>query len=291
MAQSFNYQNAPEWIKDGRMTKRLYGDFALLKNTNLYLEKYSEASTMLDNISFIYESIKSKITDKISTAENAKKSTKNLQKKLNTINSDCAFLQRLYSYYKDIIFAGFDFNDEFSCFLDLVASALKKNVPLNKMKLYSYVTTLSEYVTSAHTVIFYATEIEIAHTILTLEINNSPLSDFDKAHTLDVEDCSYYWKMRILKNMWGSMANALDRTLDFGKPLDVLNINNNYEILPSAEELSTLQQPLDNRSYYKWLVKNIVEMRTKIRTKENIYFAEDRQKAELETDQEIKTRL
>ena len=159
------------------------------------------------------------------------------------------------------------------------------------MKLYTYITTLSEYITSAHAVIFYATEIEIAHTILTLEINNSLLSDFDKAHTLDVEDCSYYWKMRILKNMWGSMANALDRSLDFGKPLDVLNINSSYEVLPSAEELSTLQQPLDNRNYYKWLVKNIIDMRTNIRAKENIYFAEGRQKAELEAEQLINARL
>ena len=79
MAQSFNYQNAPDWIKDGRMTKRHFGEFALLKNVDLYMQKYNEASTMLDDISFIYESIISKIADKINAAEKAKKSTKKIK--------------------------------------------------------------------------------------------------------------------------------------------------------------------------------------------------------------------
>ncbi|MFA5758278.1 MAG: hypothetical protein WCX32_00965 [Clostridia bacterium] len=285
MAQSFDYRNAPDWIKDGRMTKRLFGDFAMLKNTNLYMQRYSEASTMLNSIFFIYNPEILKINNQISVASNAGKTIKKLSKNLDMLNDDYVFLQKLYSYYKDIIFAGFDFNEEFLCFLDLIGGAVKKGITLDNMKLYPYILTLSEYITSAHSVIFYATEIEIAHIIVKQEIINSSFSNFDIAHHLDKEDCSYYWKMRKIKNMWGSIANALDRALDFGKPLNVINIKENYEVLPSAEELLILQKPFYNRSYYKWLVDKIINMRTEIREKENLYYKNNKEKAILENNE------
>ena len=210
MAQTFIADNSPEWIKDGRMTKKLFNTFSMLKTPNLFIENYLNADVMIKSIEQAYEPILQEYNDKINNAitSNNARLAKKYALRTAIITEEYDFLINTYSLFKDVVFTGFDYTVKLSSFLTQIEKAVSKKIPISSLPFYKELVAINEHLLAAHITVFYATEIEETHKKITNYISSSPwLESYEKSQILDNEDYYYYHKMREIKHDWGCMSS------------------------------------------------------------------------------------
>jgi len=226
--KNINYNDLPLWVQMGGMVKNIFPEVMKEKNKINYLELCSNADTLLNVTEMLYEKVKEELEEKIEAAVKSRDafSLRQYVEHKTQLIKDYKFAKKLYSSYKDIAVAGFDFYEKLNEYTKEVQNAMENNINLKMLPSYSTIRPIYEYIVTAQTVLSCLTQMEQKHRSTTDEISkDQSLKKYYKAHLLEQEEYIYYHKSRITKTEWGCISGALKRAINGAPVIKVKKAN------------------------------------------------------------------
>ena len=296
----------PNWIKKGALTKGMFEpiDYKFINEHRKAVQE--DASSMLHTLTeYIYDKHIEKLSKELYDSHMSYIDTIEIEEKLNKLENEKYFVESVYSKYKKLTGARFDYSSRYHedltdslgtkldgghrKFLDHVVIIKKgkskyfetpslfwyaleiqiaktNDMDIKDMKNYKSFLVVADQIFALHAVCYYASQIEEAHKQTITHLNNKmDLTNQERDSLISAEDFVYNQKIKEIDYSWAVMRPLLLEAIENSKPLK-LNINETGVI---EENINTDLENFYsyNAELYSLATNKIKEIKDEIRQK------------------------